>query len=265
MQKRLRVFAGPNGSGKSSIIQSILEKELDDGRKVDFGIYINADEIAKVFTFSSLKISNFGLFMNQLDFLSIAEVSGLVHPDFTLNRIEKCLIWRDDTVEIDHKVASEIDDNPYERIAQIFAHVLREKLILMGKKISFETVFSHSGKVDFIKNARSLGYKVYLYFVSTESPEINVYRVKKVRVAKKGHDVPENKIIERYYRSMDNLYEAAQYCYQCYFFDNSKENSKHNLFAHFKLDADKIKKWQIEDEDFIPNWFKDYYASKVES
>ncbi len=265
MQKRLRVFAGPNGSGKSSIIQSILEMHLEDGRKLDFGTYINADEIAVTLKYESLTFTNFGLSLNEFDFLDAAEKSGLVHADFTIDRLKKCLIWKENSVKINHQKAREINDNPYERIAQLFSHVLREKLLELGVKISFETVFSHVGKIDFIKRAQSQGYKVYLYFVSTESPEINVYRVKKVRVAKNGHDVPEKKIIERYQRSMDQLYEAAQYCYQCYFFDNSKENARHNLFAHFKLDTDKTKKWQISDFDSIPNWFRNYYSSKVDS
>ena len=37
--KRLRIFAGPNGSGKSTIINIIRNK------KIDLGIYLNADEI----------------------------------------------------------------------------------------------------------------------------------------------------------------------------------------------------------------------------
>lgn len=46
MTKRMRVFAGPNDSGKSSIIKSILNTEIKKGKKLDFGIYINADDIA---------------------------------------------------------------------------------------------------------------------------------------------------------------------------------------------------------------------------
>lgn len=42
----MRVFAGPNGSGKSSIIKSVLNTKLRQGRKLDFGVYVNADDIA---------------------------------------------------------------------------------------------------------------------------------------------------------------------------------------------------------------------------
>ncbi|MCL6261638.1 hypothetical protein M3O96_21250, partial [Aquiflexum sp. TKW24L] len=163
-----------------------------------------------------------------------------------------------------NKVSEDKDDNAIERIAQILADYLRKKLLALGKKFSFETVFPHKGKVDIIRKAKDEGYKVYLYFVSTEHPDINVFRVKKVRVPHDGHDVPEDKIISRYYRSMDLLYEAAQHCYQCYFFDNSTEGKKQTLFAHFKLNAKGEKEWDNLDESNIPNWFKKYYSAKIQ-
>lgn len=161
------------------------------------------------------------------------------------------------------EAALEKEDNPYERIAQIIADYLRKKLLSEEKKFSFETVFSHQGKVEIIKQAKEAGYKVYLYFVSTEDPEINVYRVKEVRVAQKGHDVDEQKIRSRYYRSMDLLFEAAQYCYQCYFFDNSKNGHDQTMFAHFKLNAEREKVWDKLDQKSYPDWFKKYYSSKI--
>ncbi len=77
------------------------------------------------------------------------------------------------------------------------------------------------------------GYKVYLYFVSTESPEINKFRVQ-ARKAKGGHDVPAEKIQSRYYRSLNLLFSAASIAYQAFFFDNSVEGEKSTMFAHFK-------------------------------
>jgi hypothetical protein len=43
MKKRMRVFAGPNGSRKTSKIKFILNTEVQAGKKLDFGIHINAD------------------------------------------------------------------------------------------------------------------------------------------------------------------------------------------------------------------------------
>ena len=51
--KRLRMFAGPNGSGKSTIFNQIEEK-------VDFGVYLNADNIeAELNISNSIKLTDF--------------------------------------------------------------------------------------------------------------------------------------------------------------------------------------------------------------
>jgi predicted ABC-type ATPase len=118
---------------------------------------------------------------------------------------------------------------------------------------------SHSSNLDIMRRAADAGYKVYLYFVSTESPEINKYRVA-LRVKKGGHDVPEDKIESRYYRSLSLLKEASEIAYQTFFFDNSIENEPFKLVAHFKI-VDGEKKWDEIEEAKISNWFKKYYLN----
>jgi predicted ABC-type ATPase len=262
MKKRMRVFAGPNGSGKSSIIKSIMETEVPGGKKLDFGIYVNADDIAldlqrpKGFVFDDYEID-----FSEAEFLKIVRDSGLLNDSFSEEYFQKSILIRKDRLQVIPGFKG--NKNDVERIAQIMADYLRKKLLTMDKKFSFETVFSHPGKVEIMKLARELGYKVYLYFVSTEHPDINIYRVKKVRVPANGHDVPEEKIVSRYYRSMEQLYVAAQYCYQCYFFDNSTEGGKQTLFAHFKVNANGDKEWDNLEQDSIPLWFKKYYSARV--
>ena len=112
-----------------------------------------------------------------------------------------------------------------------------------------------------MQQAVDAGYKVYLYFVSTKTPEINKFRVK-ARKAKNGHDVPEDKIVSRYYRSLDLLYEACQLAYQAFFFDNSVEGQNSVMFAHFKTINSK-KKWDRIQKSQVPGWFKKYYSDKV--
>jgi predicted ABC-type ATPase len=130
-----------------------------------------------------------------------------------------------------------------------------------GKKFSFETVFSHKSKIDIMRQGLTAGYKVYLYFVSTESADINVLRVA-ARKAKGGHDVPEEKIRIRYSRSLENLFDAYQLAYQAFFFDNSVEGSDSKMFAHFKKAGEK-KEWDPIHRDDIPNWFIKYYLNKI--
>ncbi|HRI49822.1 MAG TPA: hypothetical protein PLW65_06535 [Pseudomonadota bacterium] len=61
-----------------------------------------------------------------------------------------------------------------------------------------------------------------LVYVTTESPDINVKRVA-VRVAKGGHDVPEDKIRKRWRESMDNLPWFAARADRLVVADNSAE------------------------------------------
>ena len=89
---------------------------------------------------------------------------------------------------------------------------------------------------------------------------INKYRVKEVRLKEGGHDVPEDKIESRYYRSLNLLFNAAQIAYQSYFFDNSGEEFR--AFAHFKKVKGK-KQWDAIDKSQVPDWFLKYYSAKV--
>lgn len=263
MTKRLRVFAGPNGSGKSSIIKKILNTEVKKGVKLDFGIYINADDIAQDLLKKGCNFSNYQIDFLEEEFYEIVENSGLINASFNINRFKNCIVFDNQKCLVLKSNAILKDDNPYERIAQIIADYLRKKLLKEEKKFSFETVFSHQGKVDIIKQAKEAGYKVYLYFVSTEHPSINVYRVKEVRIKEKGHDVDEEKIRSRYYRSMDLLFDAAQHCYQTFFFDNSVDGTDQTLFAHFKLNAEGEKVWDKIEGNLYPEWFKKYYSGKI--
>jgi len=79
---------------------------------------------------------------------------------------------------------------------------------------------SHRSKIHFLKNANQAGYKNYLYYISTESPIINIERVKQ-RVKLGGHDVALAKIETRYYNSLSNLKEAIRNTYRTFIFDNS--------------------------------------------
>ena len=259
----MRVFAGPNGSGKSSIIKKILNTELQKGVNLDFGIYINADDIAKDLEKKGCFFPKYQVNFIEDEFHKIVNESGLINEKFTKERFKEFIDIQNGKLTVKTDVLEKIDEKPYERIAQIIADYLRKKLLSEEKKFSFETVFSHEGKVEIIKKAKEAGYKVYLYFVSTEHPEINVYRVKVVRVGENGHDVDEDKIRSRYYRSMNLLYEAAQHCYQTYFFDNSVDGNDQTMFAHFKLNSEGEKIWDKLNKKSYPEWFKIYYSAKI--
>lgn len=253
-QLRLRVFAGPNGSGKSTVIKYVRSYKTKNG-PIDFGYYINADDLATLLKNSSLSFNSFDIIATNKEFFQTALASGLINENFPENIFEASYTLRNNKITLK-------DISLNERLAQVVADFLRKKLLTEGKRFSFETVFSHESKLEIMKEARALGYKVYLYFVSTESPEINKARVVS-RKAKGGHDVPEDLIEKRYYRSLELLFDACQIAYQAYFFDNSTDGKESQLFAHFKLIRNK-KKWDKINMKKVPEWFKKYYAGKVE-
>jgi len=222
---------------------------------LDFGIYINADDIASNLLLDGCKFSQYELRTDAKEFSGIALQSGLIQNDFSTKLFHSAFSLTNNTICLTNKRYKD-------KLAQIIADFLRKKLLVERKKFSFETVFSHPSKVDIMKEANKMGYKVYLYFVSTNSPEINKYRVK-LRVAKKGHDVPEDRITSRYYRSLELLYPASQLAYQTFFFDNSVDGEPAKMINHFKIVQGK-KKWdkKIMEKD-APDWFIKYYARKV--
>jgi predicted ABC-type ATPase len=104
--------------------------------------------------------------------------------------------------------------------AMQIAQTQRQQLMSQRKSFAFETVMSHPSKLELLEQAKTLGYQIVLVFVATNNPQINVRRVA-LRVRQGGHDVPTDKIISRYYRSLDLLARAVEIADISYVFDNS--------------------------------------------
>ncbi len=252
---RLRIFAGPNGSGKSTIIKAVHQRKVN-GIPIDFGIYVNADDIARdlksnKFTFKKYKLP----FISKDSFVQTAIASGLIGEKFPEQEFLKSFKFNGANL-------ASLNEKYVDYLAQVLADFLRKQLLFNEKKFSFETVFSHESKIDIMRQAIKAGYKVYFYFISTESPEINKYRVR-LRVQKGGHNVPTHLIESRYYRSLDLMFDAAQYAYQAYFFDNSDDNSDFKTIAHFKVEKGK-KIWDQINTKTVPGWFNKYYLNKID-
>jgi predicted ABC-type ATPase len=89
------------------------------------------------------------------------------------------------------------------------------------RDFGFETVFSHGSNLAFLRALKDIGYEIHLYYVSTDDVGINVKRIRN-RVMRGGHDVPEDKVRERYARSLLLLSLAVRDCDRVVFFDNSR-------------------------------------------
>ncbi len=101
----------------------------------------------------------------------------------------------------------------------------RQRTEAIQNKQSFimETVLSTHEKIDFMIEAKAQGYHIRLMYITTQSSSINVDRVQN-RVSKGGHDVPIDKTISRYDKSMGLVAEAANRADSAVIFNNSFEN-----------------------------------------
>lgn len=228
---RLRMFAGPNGSGKSTL-NSIISKEL-------LGVYINPDEIEKeINKFSFLNMLNYRVETNEEEVISFFENHPLLDKADLTNELS-LLRFVDNKIDF-----SNMSINSY--YASICADFIRHQLLKSKISFTFETVMSSRDKVDFLKKAQEAGYRTYLYFIATQDPIVNISRVNN-RVKLGGHSVPEDKIVSRYYRSLELLSEAVKYSTRAYIFDNSSQEkswiAQINNAREFEFKSETIPEW----------------------
>ena len=106
-----------------------------------------------------------------------------------------------------------------------------------------------------MKKANQQGYKCYLYFSAVSSPDISVDRVRQ-RTLLGGHDVPEDKIRNRYAKTLDNLLEAMRLSHRAYLFDNSQT---------MKLVAEMSEKKKLTFKtEHIPVWVEEHVLEKLD-
>lgn len=85
-----------------------------------------------------------------------------------------------------------------------------------------ETVLSTQEKIEFILKAKETGYTIHIVYITTISPEINILWVKN-RVLQGGHDVPTDKLLSRYHKSLSLLPKLIKLADDILIYDNSSE------------------------------------------
>lgn len=205
----MRVFAGPNGSGKSTV-KDVLPPEW-------LGVYLNADDLEKSLrNHGVLDPSHYRVPISRQEALDHLRDSALIRRSGLTDSLDS--IRSTAAGQLDF---SGIGINSY--LASAIIELVRWKLLQTGISFTFETVMSSPDKVAFLETARAGGYRTYLYYIATEDPDINVSRVSS-RVQEGGHDVPVDRIVSRYHRSLDLLFDAIRQSDRAYVFDNSGEN-----------------------------------------
>lgn len=97
---------------------------------------------------------------------------------------------------------------------------LLERAIAERLDFVFETTLGGNTITALLKEALDAGIEVRVWFVGLSSPELHIARVRS-RVARGGHDIPDEKIRERYDRSRVNLIELMPRLTELRVFDNS--------------------------------------------
>jgi predicted ABC-type ATPase len=115
--------------------------------------------------------------------------------------------------------------------AQSLAQQLRKNAIEQRESLIFETVASHPSKISELQQAVLAGYRCHVILIATDNPAINVDRVAH-RVLNGGHDVPENKIRDRYQRTLALFPSMIEQASEALIFDNTSSNAvAHTLQA----------------------------------
>lgn len=125
---------------------------------------------------------------------------------------------------------------------------LRYQCLENKRSFVFETVFSSTEKLEFLKQAKEVGFFIRFFYVCTENPEINVLRIAQ-RFLNGGHEVPISKIINRYYKSLALAAQALSFVDRAYVYDNSKNNELPQLI--FRTVNGKLHKKYVNE---IPIW-----------
>lgn len=132
------------------------------------------------------------------------------------------------------------------RKAQSIVFKKRNDFMEQGISFVYETVCSHPSHLDYFSNLKDNGFNLSLFYIATDCVDINISRVAQ-RVCNGGHDVPIEKIKDRYERCLKiypHLLALSDTAWVC---DNSdhpevclrKLNGKIEVYSH-------AHKWAID-------------------
>jgi predicted ABC-type ATPase/RimJ/RimL family protein N-acetyltransferase len=159
-------------------------------------------------------------------------------------------------------IAAELSGSYDERVrkAQQLADERRAEAIAARRNFSFETVFSHPSKLNVLDQAHLTGFEITLFFVAVESPNISLERVR-TRVITGGHDVPEDRIVARYARTMSLLPQVMKRVDHAFIFDNSATSVGPIVFRGrlvATMSDRNLASLKIRGQQRIPGWVQQY-------
>ncbi len=146
-------------------------------------------------------------------------------------------------------MAGELEVEDYE--ASRIVSALRTELVNQRESFIFETVFSDpvGDKLGFLKQAAESGYAVVLCFVRIAGAATSEQRVA-MRVSQGGHDVPPEKLVQRFPRTLSNLAAAIRALPCVLIFNND------DLKVPFRHVATYASGQIVQLNEPVPSWLK---------
>ena len=139
----------------------------------------------------------------------------------------------------------------YNKVKKYLWKDIQER-ILTEESVIVESVFTKEEKINFLKFAKEQGYKLNGIYVGTNNPNINIERVNK-RIQEGSHTVPEEKIIDRYYKSLEKLQTIFEISDTFILYDNSYKPS---LILYKEIN-------HICIANTFPSWANDFLLKKI--
>ena len=93
-------------------------------------------------------------------------------------------------------------------------------LLEAGASFALETTLSGHFQINLAERARLQGWRVLLTIIFLRSPRLNIDRVA-LRVSAGGHHVPDEDVVRRHARSLENLWKLIHFCDHWSIFENS--------------------------------------------
>lgn len=129
---------------------------------------------------------------------------------------------------------------------------------------AFETTLGGATIIKLLNDAMNAGMKVHVAYVGLQTAELHIARVR-ARVARGGHDIPEQKIRERYDTSRQHLIALLPRLASLNVYDNSIETppiqARPNLLPILSMESGEIT--HMAHPQSVPAWAKSIVMAAI--
>jgi len=97
-----------------------------------------------------------------------------------------------------------------------------DKYLLQRKSLAIETTLSGKYHKRMIERFKQGGYEIKMLYIFLDNPNLCIDRIN-IRVSKGGHNVPDEDVIRRFFRSKNNFYDVKNFVNQWFLYFNGGE------------------------------------------